>query len=88
MPYLLANMKIQAQVYWPVVVDLDVDLSNPYKALEEIFDAAGYILETSMIKPSLESVMALPEHRTSYVDITALFKEGIPEGVQHERNVE
>src|SRR3989442_8590244 len=71
------RMKIQAAVYFPVTVDIDVDIHNPLKAREEILDQAGYILETSMIEPTLENVVALPEHGKSYVDITKLFEEEV-----------
>ncbi len=67
-------MKIQAAVYYPVVVDMEVDINKPWKAREDILRAADAVIDSTPITPTLENVVALPAGRTSYVDITKLFE--------------
>ena len=68
-------MKIQATVYYPIVVGLNVDLNDIYSTREAILAAADHTLQTTGIRPRIENVAALPEHRSSYVDITKLFED-------------
>lgn len=68
-------MKIQASVYYPVVVNLEVDINDPVKAREEILAEADDVIDSTPIRPTLETVLALPECRGSYVDITDLIED-------------
>ncbi len=67
-------MRIQAAVYYPVVVEMEVDINNPRKAREEILEEADQIIDRAPITPTLENVVALPKHRKKWVDITQLFE--------------
>ena len=70
----MSKLRIQATVYYPVVVDMEVDINNPRKARQEILEEADNIIDRTPITPTLENVVALPKHRRSY-DITKLFEE-------------
>lgn len=73
-------MKIQAAVYYPVVVDIDIDVNNPQQAREEILKAADCIINSTTIKPTIENVVALAEDGKSSSDITSLLEERIVAG--------